>query len=108
MAIEQIEQLTYREQKLLQRAIGRETLEEFAHSCAARIMVNEPMTVKEAMASEHAEEWHDHLAAHRSKKPNSKSRCEQTLAMSERTAQREALDQFSSHPPCALENKRAW
>ena len=54
MAIEQIELLTYREQKLLQRAIGRETLEEFAHSCAARIMVNEPMTVKEAMASEHA------------------------------------------------------
>jgi hypothetical protein len=23
-------------------------------------------------------------------------------------AQREALDPFSSHPPCALENKRAW
>ena len=57
MAIEQIEKLSYREQRLLQRAIGRETLEEFAHSCAARIMVNEPMTVKEAMASEHAEEW---------------------------------------------------
>ena len=33
---------------------------------------------------------------------------EQALAMSERTAQREALDPFSSHPPCALENKRAW
>ena len=57
MAIEQIEQLTQREQRLLQQAIGRETLEEFAHSCAARIIVNEPLNMKEAMASKHAEEW---------------------------------------------------
>ena len=53
----QVEQLTHHEQRILQQAIGRETLEQFAHNCAARIIVDEPMTVGEAMASEHAEEW---------------------------------------------------
>jgi hypothetical protein len=57
LAVEQVEQLTHREQRILQQAIGRETLEQFAHSCAARIIVDEPMAVGEAMASEHAEEW---------------------------------------------------
>ena len=46
MAIEQIEQLTQRGQRLLQQAISRETLEEFVHICAARIIVNEPLNMK--------------------------------------------------------------
>jgi len=37
LAVEQVEQLTHREQRILQQAIGRETLEQFAHNCAARI-----------------------------------------------------------------------
>ena len=57
MAFEHIETLPHRAQRLLQKAIGNQTLEQFAHSCAARIMVPEPLSVKEAMASEHAAEW---------------------------------------------------
>ena len=33
------------------------SLAEFAWSCASRIMIPEPLTVVEAMASEHAAEW---------------------------------------------------
>jgi hypothetical protein len=57
MALEHIESLSYRNQRLLQRALGTETLVQFAHSCASRIMISEPLTVAQAMASEHAEEW---------------------------------------------------
>ena len=57
MAVEHIESLTHRAQRVLQRGLGNQTLEQFAHCCASRIMVPEPLTVKEAMASEHAAEW---------------------------------------------------
>ena len=57
MAFEHIESMPHRAQRLLQRALGNETLERFAHCCAARIMVPEPLSVTEAMASEHAAEW---------------------------------------------------
>ena len=46
-----------RAQQLLHRALGNPTLEKFAHCCASRLMIPEPLTVKEAMASEHAAEW---------------------------------------------------
>ena len=57
MGIELIESMSHRAQKLLEKALDQETLVQFAHSCAARIMIPEPLTVKEAMASEHAAEW---------------------------------------------------
>jgi hypothetical protein len=57
MALEHIESLTHRAQRVLQRGLNNQTLEQFAHCCASRIMVPEPLTVKQAMASEHAAEW---------------------------------------------------
>ena len=57
MAIDHIESLSHRAQRLLQRALGNQTLEQFAHCCASRIMIPDPLSVKEAMASEHAAEW---------------------------------------------------
>ena len=57
MGMEYIEQMTHREQRLLQKALAGQTLAEFAHCCAARIMIPEPLNVKDAMASEHAAEW---------------------------------------------------
>jgi len=57
MAMEHIEDLSYRAQRMLQRALGSQTLTNFAHCCASRIMVPEPLSVSEAEASEHAAEW---------------------------------------------------
>jgi len=57
MAMEHIEDLTHREQQILQRALGSQTLTNFAYCCASRIMVPEPLSVSEAEASEHAAEW---------------------------------------------------
>ena len=57
MALEHLESLSHRSQRILQQALGNETLVQHAHSCASRIMITEPLTVAEAMASEHAEEW---------------------------------------------------
>ena len=57
MAMEHIEDLSHREQRLLKKALEGQTLTEFAHCCAARIMIGEPLTVQDAMASEHADEW---------------------------------------------------
>jgi hypothetical protein len=54
-----IESLTHRRQRLLQRALGTQSLEEFAHCCASRIMIEEPVTVDEALASNHAKEWRE-------------------------------------------------
>ena len=56
-AIEHIEGLSHRVQRQLQHALGEKTLTQFAHCCAARILINEPLTVAEAEASEHAAEW---------------------------------------------------
>ena len=56
-AIEHIEGLSHRVQRQLQKALGETTLTQFAHCCASRIMINEPLTVAEAQASEHAAEW---------------------------------------------------
>jgi hypothetical protein len=57
VALEHLESLSHRAQQLLQKALGGQTLTEYAHCCASRIMIPDPLTVKEAMASEHAEEW---------------------------------------------------
>ena len=57
MAFEHIESMPHRAQRLLRRALGAQTLEQFARCCAARIMIPEPLSVREAMASEHAAEW---------------------------------------------------
>ena len=43
--------------RLLKLALGDETLTQFAFSCAARVLIDEPQTVEEAQASEHADEW---------------------------------------------------
>ena len=56
-AIEHIEGLSHRVQRQLQTALGETTLTQFAHCCASRILINEPLTVAEAQASEHAAEW---------------------------------------------------
>ena len=56
-AIEHIEGLSHRVQRQLQKALGETTLTQFAHCCASRIMINEPLTVAEAQASEHSVEW---------------------------------------------------
>ena len=57
LGVEHIESLTHRTQRLLQAALGEQTLAQFAHCCASRIMIPEPLTFREAMASEHADEW---------------------------------------------------
>ena len=57
IAMECIEELSRREQRLLEKALEGQTMTEFAHSCAARIMIDEPLTVRDAMASEHEDEW---------------------------------------------------
>jgi len=59
MACEHLDSQSYRTRRLLQRALGNQSLEEFAHCCASRIMIPEPLNVKEAMASEHAAEWRE-------------------------------------------------
>ena len=56
-AIEHIEGMSHRAQRQLQRALGATTLVQFAHCCASRILIHEPLTVAEALASEHAAEW---------------------------------------------------
>ena len=56
-AIEHIEGLSHRVQRQLQKALGETTLTQFAHCYASRILINEPLTVAEAQASEHAAEW---------------------------------------------------
>ena len=57
LAWEHIQTLSHRTQRYLQRALGKQTLVEFAHCCASRIVIPEPLTVAEAMASEHKDEW---------------------------------------------------
>ena len=57
IGIDVIESLSYRARRILSKAIGGQTLTEFAHCCAARIVIPTPLTVSEAMASEHKEEW---------------------------------------------------
>ena len=43
--------------RLLKIALNETTLTQFAFACASRVLIDEPMTVKEALASEHADEW---------------------------------------------------
>jgi hypothetical protein len=57
IGVDHLESLSHRTQSLLQKALGGSTLVNFAHCCASRIVFEEPLTVKEAMASEHAAEW---------------------------------------------------
>jgi hypothetical protein len=57
IGMEVIESLSYRARRILTTALGGQTLTEFAHCCASRIMIPEPLTVSEAMASEHKEHW---------------------------------------------------
>ena len=56
-ALDHIESMSHRAQELLKRALGQQTLTQFAHCCASRIVIPEPLSVTEAMASEHAAEW---------------------------------------------------
>ena len=51
MAMEHIETLSHRTQRILQKALGKQTLVQFAHCCASRIIIPEPLTVVEAMAT---------------------------------------------------------
>ena len=44
-------------QKVIEKAIGHQSLSDFAHCCAARILLPEPLTVSQAMKSEYAKEW---------------------------------------------------
>jgi hypothetical protein len=57
LALEQMEGMPHRTQRYLERTLGSQTLMQFAHCCASRIVIAEPLTVAEAMASEHAEQW---------------------------------------------------
>jgi hypothetical protein len=57
IGMEVIESLSYRARRILTLAIGGQTLTEFAHCCAARIVIPTPLTVAEAMASEHKVQW---------------------------------------------------
>ena len=57
IGMEVIESLSYRARRILDMAIGGQTLTEFAHCCAARIVIPTPLTVSEAMASEHKVQW---------------------------------------------------
>ena len=54
---ENIESLSHRTQRLLEQALGTQPLVNFAHCCASRIVIAEPTSVREAMASEYAAEW---------------------------------------------------
>ena len=56
-AVEHIESMSHRAQELLKKALGEQTLVQFAHCCASRVVIPEPLSVKEAMESEHAAEW---------------------------------------------------
>jgi len=57
VGLKQIESLSPRIQQLLHSALEGQTLAQFAHCCAANIMIPEPLTHKEAMASKYAKEW---------------------------------------------------
>jgi len=57
IALDHIEGLTHRRQRLLQRALGSQSLEDFAHCCASRVQIEEPLSVAEALASDYAEQW---------------------------------------------------
>jgi transposase InsO family protein len=57
MVFDDMESLTPRAERLLQRAFVNRTLENFAHCCASHILIDEPQTVKEALESPHAAEW---------------------------------------------------
>ena len=57
VGLDHIEGLSHNQQELLKKAIGGQTLMEFAHSCAGRILIPEPITVREALTSEYAKEW---------------------------------------------------
>jgi hypothetical protein len=57
VGLDYITSLSHNQQRLLKEALGTKSLTDFAHICANNIMFEEPVTVKEALASEHAEEW---------------------------------------------------
>ena len=59
IANEHLESLSHRAQQILQRALGKQTLTEYAHCCASRITVPDRLTVREAMASKHAVQLKD-------------------------------------------------
>jgi hypothetical protein len=57
LALEHLESLSHRTQSRLSKALGGQSLVQYAHCCASRIILSEPLTVAEALASEHANEW---------------------------------------------------
>ena len=57
MAEDHLNSLKPATRRLLKISLNETTLTQFAFACASRVLIDEPMTVKEALASEHADEW---------------------------------------------------
>jgi hypothetical protein len=57
LALDQIESLPHSKQTQLKKALRGQSLVEYAYSCAAKIIIEEPSTVVEALASKYAKEW---------------------------------------------------
>ena len=57
VALDHLNSLEPATRRLLKIALNETTLTQFAFACASRVLIDEPMTVKEALASEHADEW---------------------------------------------------
>jgi hypothetical protein len=57
IGVKYLNELSDDAQEVVKRALGRQTMTEFAFCCAARILIPEPVTVTEAMKSEYAKEW---------------------------------------------------
>lgn len=57
LALDHIESLPHSRQVQLKKALRGQSLVEYAYSCAAKITIEEPSTVVEALASKYAKEW---------------------------------------------------
>jgi len=57
VALDHLNSIEPATRRLLKIALNETTLTQFAFACASRVLIDEPMTVKEALASEHADEW---------------------------------------------------
>ena len=57
VALDHLNSLEPATRRLRKIALNETTLTQFAFACASRVLIDEPMTVKEALASEHADEW---------------------------------------------------
>ena len=57
VGVDLVESMTHSRQQMRKSAIGNQSIVEFAHACASRILLPEPSTVKEALSSKYAKEW---------------------------------------------------